>query len=359
MAEDDDNKTEEPTGKKLSDARKEGDVMQSMEVKQAAGLLAIMAMMWLILPSMLSQMKAQLGEFLAQVGTLRADTSSELHHLSAQLALNMALLVAAPFALFVVVGIITQLIQVGWELTPQKLIPDLNKINPLNGLKRFVSAQMAVELIKGVAKLLVVGVVCVLMLRPHLHELENLISMPLDASLIYLHRIIIRLLFTVLMTVVVISGLDWMWTRYSFMKRQRMTKQEVKDENRQSEGDPMVKSRIRSLRMQRARQRMMAAVPKADVVVTNPTHFACALKYDQSTMRAPVLVAKGQDLVALRIRQVADDNNIPIVENPPLARALYAAVDLDREIPPEHYKAVAEVISYVFRLRKIDRRYRR
>ena len=130
-----------------------------------------------------------------------------------------------------------------------------------------------------------------------------------------------------------------------------MTKQEVKEEHKQSEGDPIIKSRLRSLRVQRARQRMMSAVPNADVVVTNPTHFACALKYDGESMQAPVLVAKGQDLVALRIRQIAEENEVPVVENPPLARALFATVDIDREIPPEHYKAVAEVISYVMRIK--------
>jgi flagellar biosynthetic protein FlhB len=135
------------------------------------------------------------------------------------------------------------------------------------------------------------------------------------------------------------------------MQKMRMTKQEVKDEHKQTEGDPMIKSRLRALRHQRARQRMMAAVPKASVVVTNPTHYAVALKYDMDAMGAPILVAKGADLVALRIRELADANEVPIVENPPLARALFAAVELDQEVPPEHYKAVAEVISYVMKLK--------
>jgi flagellar biosynthetic protein FlhB len=150
---------------------------------------------------------------------------------------------------------------------------------------------------------------------------------------------------------IVIAGADYMYQRFTYMKKLRMSKQEIKDEHRQSEGDPMVKARIRGLRLQRARQRMMASVPKADVVVTNPTHFACALKYDPNTMNAPVLVAKGQDLIAFRIRELAEQHDIMIVENPPLARALFAAVEIDREVPPEHYKAVAEVISYVFRLK--------
>ncbi len=148
-----------------------------------------------------------------------------------------------------------------------------------------------------------------------------------------------------------LAGADYAWQRFQYMKKLRMTKQEVKEEHKQSEGDPAVKARIRGLRLQRARQRMMASVPKADVVVTNPTHFACALKYDPETMNAPVLVAKAADLIAFRIRELAEQHDVMIVENPPLARALFAAVDIDREVPPEHYKAVAEVISYVFRLK--------
>ena len=155
----------------------------------------------------------------------------------------------------------------------------------------------------------------------------------------------------VAMVMILIAGADWFYARFAYLRKMRMTKQEVKDEQKQTEGDPMVKARLRSLRMQRARQRMMAAVPKADVVVTNPTHFACALKYDSDKMNAPTLVAKGQDFMALRIRQIATENDVPIVENAPLARALYATVELDKEIPPQHYKAVAEVISYVFRLK--------
>jgi flagellar biosynthetic protein FlhB len=359
MAEDDDNKTEEPTGKKLEEARKEGDVLQSQEVKTASGMLAVLVMIWLVLPGMLGRMKGVLASMLENAGTLRADTPGGLHRLGAEISADLGLFLAIPFVLFIGIAVATHTVQVGWMFNTKKLMPDLNKINPLKGVKRWFSAQMAVDLVKNLAKLTVVAVICIIIIRPHIRELENLSSMPLDASLLYLHGMIIRLIFGVLMAVLVIAGGDWFWQRHSYYKRNRMTKQEVKDEHRQSEGDPMVKSRIRSLRMQRARQRMMAAVPKADVVITNPTHFACALKYDQATMKAPVLVAKGQDLVALRIRQIADENNIPIVENPPLARALYASVELDREIPPDHYKAVAEVITYVFKLRKTDRRYRR
>jgi flagellar biosynthetic protein FlhB len=208
-----------------------------------------------------------------------------------------------------------------------------------------------IEMSKSVAKLVVVGFVCYLVLKPRIKDLDLLPSMELPAILAYLHQVLVHLMLAIALVMVVIAVADWFYQRFAYMKKLRMSKQEVKDENKQTEGDPAIKARLRGLRMARARNRMMAAIPKADVVVTNPTHYACALKYDGDTMNAPMLVAKGQNLIALRIREIAEENDVPIVENPPLARALYATVELDREILPDQYKAVAEVISYVMRLK--------
>jgi flagellar biosynthetic protein FlhB len=171
------------------------------------------------------------------------------------------------------------------------------------------------------------------------------------AMLDYLRHQVIAMIMIVVLMVFVLAAADWFYQRWAFTQQMKMTKQEIKDEHKQTEGDPMIKGRLRALRMQRARQRMMAAVPKASVVVTNPTHYAVALQYDQDSNGAPVLVAKGVDLIAKRIRDLATENEVPIVENPPLARALYATVELDEEIPPEHYKTVAEIIGYVMKLK--------
>jgi flagellar biosynthetic protein FlhB len=249
------------------------------------------------------------------------------------------------------VGLVSSLAQTGWLVTFSKITPDLGKLSPFRGLSRIFSMPGLVEFGKSIAKLILVAVLFYVALHSRIQALPLLPTMELPSILSFLHQALVRLLFTVAFVDIVIAAADYMFQRHSMMKKLRMTKQEVKDENRQTEGDPMVKARLRNMRAQRARQRMMAAVPKADVVVTNPTHYACALKYDPETMNAPVLVAKGQDLVALRIREMAEQHGISIVENPPLARALYAAVEIDREIPPEQYKAVAEVISYVFRLK--------
>jgi flagellar biosynthetic protein FlhB len=171
-----------------------------------------------------------------------------------------------------------------------------------------------------------------------------------------IERLVLKLLLGVLMALSVLAGLDYFYQRLNFLRSLRMSKREVKEENKQSEGDPLIKGRLRQIRMERARRRMMAAVPKASVVITNPTHFAVALKYEMGAAGAPRVVAKGKDLIALRIRDLARENDVPVVENPPLARALHAGVELDHEIPPEHYKAVAEIISYVFRLKGKIRR---
>ncbi|MDY0241448.1 MAG: flagellar type III secretion system protein FlhB, partial [Rhodospirillaceae bacterium] len=210
---------------------------------------------------------------------------------------------------------------------------------------------------KNLAKLGIVGTLAYLLLVPKAKTLDLLVTMELRPTLDYLHSILLTLLLFVVALVATIGLIDWIFQRYQYLKKMRMTKQEIKDEYKQNEGDPMIRSRLRAIRMARTRQRMMAAVPEADVVVTNPTHYACALKYDPEKMNAPVLVAKGQDLIAARIRDVARDHDVPIVENPPLARALHASVEIDDEIHPDHYKAVAEVISYVMRLK--EKKFRR
>ncbi len=351
MAEDDDSKTEQPTGKKLGKAREEGHIAQSQEVKTAAVLLAISVVVWLIAPPVMMRFKSYFTRFLEQPHAIRVTDVPSLMALINDVLSHVGLLMAVPLGFLLTVGVLAAVAQTGFMLVWEKLSPDLNKINPMTGFGRLFSLLSVVELGKSIAKLLVVAGLFYLMLRPRIGELEMLPTMEMGGILSYLQYVLLRLLFAVVFIEVLIAVGDWFFQRYSFMKKQRMTKQEVKEEHKQSEGDPLIKSRMRSMRIQRARQRMMAAVPKADVVVTNPTHFACALKYDAETMNAPVLVAKGQDFLALRIRELAEAHEIPIVENPPLARALYASVELDKEIPPDHYKAVAEVISYVMRLK--------
>ena len=358
MAEDDDqeSKTEEPTGRKLSQAREQGNVIQSQEVKTAVMLLGILVVVWLIAPFTMAQIKPMMASLLEHSYLLHADTEGELSLLSFEILSRIGLFLLLPLGFLMLVGFLSSVGQTGWLLTLSKIQPDLNKLNPIAGLQRMFSSRTVVELLKSTAKLILVGTIVTTIMMPQMKQLELLPSMEIPAIMGYLHHILIKLIFVIVLCVVVIAAADYFYQRFTFLKKMRMTKQEVKDEGKQTEGDPLIKSRMRSLRLQRARQRMMANVPKADVVVTNPTHYACALKYDQETMTAPMMVAKGKNLVALRIRELAQEHDVPIVENPPLARALFATVDLDREVPPEHYKAVAEVISYVMRLKGKFRR---
>lgn len=207
------------------------------------------------------------------------------------------------------------------------------------------------EFLKGILKIVIVGYVAFVAVYPELPHIRQLPGSSVEAMLVFLAHLAMRMTIGAAVAMFFIALFDLIFQRFQYFKSLRMSKQELKDEYKQSEGDPVIKQRLRRLRMERAKQRMMAAVPESDVVITNPTHFAVALKYDGAVMKAPTLVAKGKDLVALKIREIAEENEVPVVENPPLARALFASTDIDAEIPFEHYEAVAKIISYVYQLK--------
>ena len=219
------------------------------------------------------------------------------------------------------------------------------------GFKRLFSLRAIIEFVKGLLKISIITVVLIAVLLPDFDDLGKLVIFDITATLAVLRDESLKLLAAVLFVLAIIAIADFVYQRWEHARNLRMTKQEVKDEFKQTEGDPQIKGKIRQLRSERARKRMMAAVPQADAVITNPTHYAVALSYNQETMQAPIVTAKGSDHLALRIRQIAEENDVPVVENPPLAQALYHGVDIDQEVPQQHYRAVAEVISYVFSLR--------
>jgi flagellar biosynthetic protein FlhB len=252
--------------------------------------------------------------------------------------------------LLVVLAALGVLMQIGWLMSPESIQPKLEKISPISGAKRLFSLKSVVELLKGIVKMILVGFVAYLIVKPEFSRIDLMVQMDLKELLDETHFVAIEIFIGVLAVAAVIAVVDYLYQRYEFMNQMKMSKQEVRDEHKQTEGDPHVKARLRQLRMERARTRMMAEVPKATVVITNPTHYAIALKYDMEQMAAPRVVAKGVDAVALRIREIANENEVPMVENRPLARALYDNAELDEEIPEDYYKAVAEVISYVFKM---------
>lgn len=347
---DDAQKTEEPTPRKLAQAREKGQIAQSREISNFAVLLGLAFTVAVIGPFMAAGIHDTLAVLVEKSGDIPIDRSNAGDVLTDTFA-GVLLWLSPAFVLFIVLALLANLGQSGFLLSTEPITPKLSKISPIAGVKRLFSLKSVVEFIKGILKLIIVGGIAYILLAPEFDRLEALLQMDVVDLLREIQVLIIRMMIGVVSIMAVIAALDYAYQRYEHLKQMRMSRQEVRDEYKQSEGDPQVKARLRQIRTERARTRMMAAVPQADVVVTNPTHFAVALKYDSDTMAAPTVVAKGADDVAFRIRDVANDNDVPIVENPPLARALFAGVDIDQQIPEEHYKAVAQLISYVYGLK--------
>ncbi len=346
-APDDSQKTEEPTPRKLEEARKKGQVANSREVTTWLMLFTGTMILATSGPIFENYIKL-LEDYIANADQLPGSPAGLGLVLTDAVTASFKI-IAMPLLALVFMAIMGPLLQIGPLFSPDSIKPSLSKISIIKGFGRLFSQKSLVEFLKGIFKLVVVGFVSAIIIYPYLPALEHLITEPLPMVMDDLLGMTIHLMIGILIVLFLIAGADLIYQRFSFYQQLRMTKQEVKDEYRQSEGDPVVRGKLRQLRAEKARQRMMQAVPKADVVITNPTHFAVALQYDPEKMDAPKLLAKGADDIAMRIRELAKENKIEIVENPPLARAIYDTVDIDATIPQDLYKAVAEVISYVFK----------
>ena len=346
---DDASKTEDPTDKKLSDAREKGQVAVSQEVASWFALVGGLLIVSLFAGFVSQQIYTSIRPFIEKPHELILDAAS-VGDTFAYVLTGTGIALSIPVLLFLFLGVTANVMQNGVLFAPEAIAPKLQNISPLKGLKKMFSSKGLVEFLKGIFKIVAVGTLLALIMWPELSRLEEIMQLDPAGMLEEIRWMLILLLGGAVGVMAVIAFADLVYQRYAFTKQMRMTKQEVRDEYKQTEGDPMVKGRLRNLRMQRARQRMMAAVPQATVVVTNPTHYAVAIKYERDSMEAPMVVAKGIDAVALRIRELAVESNVPVVENPPIARMLYATVEIDQEIKPEQYQAIAEIISYVFRL---------
>ncbi len=351
-APDPESKTEEATPRKLADARNKGDVAKSPDVASALSLLGAAAVILMSGGWFASSIAEQLLPFIASphlmMGGLDAGAGVEIG--------AHALWAIAPFLGAVMLATIAggaggNLAQSGLIFTAEKLKPDWSKVSPLKGFKRIFGPDGLVQFVKTLLKLIAVGVICWLVLKPHIRELENMAAMSPAMILPFARDLAIVLMVSALVFLGFTAGADYIWQRYRFAERMKMSKEELKEDYKQSEGDPHVKAKLKQIRAQRSRQRMMQNVPKATVIVTNPTHYSVALRYETGDA-APVCVAKGVDALALRIREVAREHKVPIVENVPLARALYAAVDIDETIPREHFEAAAKVIGFVMQKRR-------
>lgn len=345
-----DSKTEDPSLKKLEDAHKKGDVAKSQEVTTWFMLLGSAVIFAMLSPWATGQLSSSLGLIIMNADQFDVAGAGFAQFFNG-LALAMLGVMLAPLAVLYVCGILANLVQHRpvWSIEP--ITPKLSKISPLSGAKRLFSGEALVNFGKGLFKILVVGIVVVVVCWPERDRLDTMMTADPVLILLDFQEIGTKIFIATLAVVTAVAAADYFYVRQKWWKRQMMTVQETREEYKQMEGDPHVKGRIRQLRQERARKRMMAAVPDATVVITNPTHFAVALKYDKD-MAAPRCVAKGADAVALRIRALAGEHDIPIVENPPLARALFASVEVDETIPAEHFKAVAEVIGFVLRLKQ-------
>lgn len=346
---DNDQKTEEPTAKRLSEAREKGDIASSPEARHVSMFVGMM----IVTGGLGAWTMASLGTMLVRLWGNAEDYA--LEPLGAQnfitgIFRQTALSLAPLFALLFGCALLTLVLQGRPTVSWSRLSPKWSKLSPFSGFKRLFGKRALVEFAKTLAKLIVIIVVAIVIVRPHVIALDQLAGSPTDRIGQVAGTLVFELVRAIGILVAVLGLADFVYQHRAFFKRMRMTLQEVKDEHKNSEGDPKIKARIRAIQMQRSRRRMMTAVPTASVIITNPTHYAVALKYEHGTMAAPIVVAKGVDAVALKIREIAGEHAVPIVESPPLARALFAAVEIDRPIPVEHYAAVAEIIGYVMRL---------
>jgi flagellar biosynthetic protein FlhB len=339
-------KTEEATPRKLEEARRRGDVAKSHDLPQWASLAAASGVVALCGGGMASNLASQLLPFLSHPDAFNLENGGGV------VVARHAMLIAMPIILAVMgasslAGVAGNLVQHGFLFSPEKLAPDLSRLSLAEGFKRLWGLDGLIQFLKSALKIGLVSAVAWLVLKPHVREFETLPALDPMAMLPLSAEMLRSLLFAILGLLGAGALIDWIWQRQRFLQRMRMTKEEIKEDFRQTEGDPHIRARVRQIRYERARRRMMQAVPKATVVVMNPTHYAVALRYVAGETVAPQCIAKGMDSLALKIREVAEANNVAVIEDAPLARALYSTVEIDQFIPREHFEAVAKVIGFV------------
>lgn len=350
MAEDKGSKTEQPTARRLQQAREKGQVAKSMEVNTCVVLLAAILTLFALGDFMYDHMTGVMRYLLgnaAQISIEGADATSFF----IQIVKKMAIILAPVLIIIPIMGIASNLFQIGPLFSTQSLKPSLSKLNPITGFGKMFSSRSLMELAKSIGKIIIIGSTAYLVIKGEMETIVQLSDMTPAQIGYFVLSLSFEIFIKTIWIFVFLAAVDLAFQKYSHTKDLRMSKEEVKEEMKQTEGDPLVKSRIRSTQREMARKRMMAAVPEADVVVTNPTHIAIALLYKAETNAAPVVVAKGQARLAERIKKIARENNVPVMEDKPLARALFQAVDVGQEIPVEFYQAVAEVLSYIYRMK--------
>jgi flagellar biosynthetic protein FlhB len=344
-------KTEDPTDRRLADGRKKGDVAKSMEVPSAAVLLAGLLTIYSLHDHMFSSLKNLTSHYLSNAHNIEI-IPENITYLVLQCLSYMAQVLGPLLAVVFITALVANYAQIGVIFTTEKIKPELKKIDPIQGIAKKFSMQTLNELMKSLFKVAAIGYIAYREVNKALPQFMPLMDQEPMQILIFRASTAFWIFFKCALFIALLAVVDYAFQRWQFMKKMKMTKQELKEEAKQSDGDPHVKGRIRAIQMEMARKRMMDEVPSADVVITNPTRLAIALRYDNESMNAPIVVAKGAGLVAQRIREVATENKVPIVEDKPLARALFQAATVDQPIPDNLYQAVAEVLAYVYGMRK-------
>jgi len=344
---DDMEKTEEPTSKKLEDARKEGNVPKSMETSGFIVLFVAIIVIIFYLKYVTFYIEKFYRFYTSFIGV--EITKNVVFELIIQSAINFFILLAPLFGAVIIAGILGNVAQFGFLFTTKPIMPKFEKINPIKGLKRLFSVKTLVEGVKMTLKVAVAFSVGAWLFAGFLKEIPKLELMSFFEQLKWFEEKAMILIFAMLGVFLVFAAIDFIYQRHSYKKSLRMSKQEIKDEYKQTEGNPEIKAKIRQLQREMAKKRMMSEVPKADVVITNPTHYAVAIRYDKTKDEAPRVIAKGTDHLAVKIKEIAREHDIMIVENPPLARELYKLVDIDELIPQKLYKAVAEILAFVYK----------
>lgn len=349
MAED--GKTEEATPKKKRDARAQGNVFQSRDLSSSLGLIIMVIFIILYAPVLYNLVENAMKSYLGSLGAV-SDLTIDSVMLIAKDAAVRFFMMAMPFLLVVsLFAVVFTGAQTRFLFTMNALSPSFDKLNPIKGIGNLISLQSIVELIKSLLKVIIIGWVIYKEISEQMPYIMELMMVDLSDALIWCGQTFVSILFQVAIILIVVGGFDYAYQRWKYSEDLKMSKEDVKQEHKNQEGSPETKGRIKSQQMKMAHSRMMAAVPGADVIVRNPTHFAVAIKYDRDSKKAPIVIAKGKGFVALRIIEVGEENNISIIENKPLARGLFDAVDVDKEIPQQFFKPVAELLAYIYRMK--------
>ncbi|RKP55473.1 flagellar biosynthesis protein FlhB [Cohnella endophytica] len=343
-------KTEKATPKKRQDSRKKGQVAKSAEIPSSLILLACICCLLVLGPFLQKQLLSMFGDVFLHRLTMEV-TEQNVLSMFGHYAVQILILLAPIFLIVLLVAFSSYYVQIGWLFTLEPLKPKLSKLNPLNGAKNIFGVRSIVEMLKSSLKLFSVGIIVYSVLWSEKKRFLELANMPVQDIFAFVTSLAVRLGIFVAALLFVLAIADFMYQRYEFEKNLKMSKQDIKDEHKNAEGDPLIKGKIRERQRRMALMRMMQEVPKADVIITNPTHFAVALKYDPAKMDAPTVIAKGQDYLALRIREIAKQNDVITMENKPLARALFERTEVGESVPGDLFQAVAEVLAYVYRLK--------